>query len=116
MSFWWKIVHAGIVLVTLLAVAEMSQRYSRLRALLLWLPPVSVFAFVAGWSHYHELAASSRISLDIFLLAPFLLMYLPTLALAGRMRHGYWIAFTTGVVLAILVIGACYWLDPPTMI
>jgi glucose-6-phosphate-specific signal transduction histidine kinase len=115
MTFWWKIVHVGIVLVTLLAVSEVSQQYSRLKGLLLWLPPISIFAFVAAWSHYHELAASSRMGLQVMLLAPFLLVYLPTLALGGKLRYGYWLAFTTGVVLAILAIGACYWLEPATM-
>lgn len=102
---WWNIVKIGIAAVTIAIVSDVSQRFSRLGALLLTLPVVSIIAFVMTWAQHHDLVAVSRLSRETLVLVPLGLPFFIPLAFAEKLGLGFWSSFALGVILASVTIG-----------
>jgi len=62
MGILWNIVRVTIAAVTIVAVAEVSKKFPRYRALLLSLPIVTILAFVMSWYQHHPLPAISKLA------------------------------------------------------
>ena len=111
---WWTIVKATISAAVIVAVAEISQRYPRLGALLLTLPTVSILAFCMSWQQHQDLPAISRLARETLILVPLGLPFFLPLAFADRLGLGFWSASALGLVLASLSIGAWFAFGPRT--
>ncbi len=103
---WWTIVKTTISAALIVTVAELSQRYPRLGALLLTLPIVSIIAFVMSWQQHHDLPAASRLARETLILVPLGLPFFVPLAFADRMGLNFWSAMAMGGVAASLTIGS----------
>jgi hypothetical protein len=64
---------------TIVAVAELSKRYPRYRALLLSLPIVSILAFILSWFQHQDLPVISRLANEALVVVPLGLVTNPTL-------------------------------------
>ena len=108
----WTLTKAIIAATVIVTVAEISQRFPRLGALLLTLPVISILAFVLSWQQHHDLPAISRFAKETLILVPLGLPYFLPLAFADRLGLGFWSASALGVVLTTLTIGAWFVFGP----
>ena len=109
---WWTLAKATISAAVIVAVAEFSQRYPRLGALLLTLPIISILAFTMSWQQHQDLPAISRLARETLILVPLGLPFFLPLAFADRLGLGFWSASALGLVLASLFIGAWFAFGP----
>ncbi|MHB8972708.1 MAG: hypothetical protein ACYC3X_20190 [Pirellulaceae bacterium] len=109
---WWNVVRGLIAAVVVVAVAELSERYPRLGALVLTLPIVSILAFVMAWTQHRDMAAISRLAKETLVLVPLGLPVFVPLALAGRLGLGFGAALMLGILLASLLVGLWFWIGP----
>ena len=109
---WWTLVKAAISAAVIVAVAELSQRFPRLGALLLTLPIVSILAFVMSWQQQHDLPAISRLARETLVLVPLGLPFFLPLAFAERLGLSFWSATALGVVLVSFTIGTWFAFGP----
>ena len=110
----WLVLRACVAAAVVVAVAEVSNRFPRLGALLLTVPVVSVIAFVATWTKDGDLPAISRLARETLVLVPLGLPFFVPLAFADRLGLSFWSAFSAGLVLASATIGLRFWLGPRT--
>lgn len=108
----WTLVKAGIAAAVIVAVSELSQRSTRLGALLLTLPLVSILAFIMSWQQHHDLPAISRLARETLILVPLRLPFFVPLALAERLGLGFWSAAGIGMILAAATIGMWFIVEP----
>lgn len=108
----WTLVKAAISATVIVTVAELSQRFPRLGALLLTLPIVSVLAFVMSWTQSHDLPAVSRLAKETLILVPLGLPLFVPLAFADRWGLGFWSALALGIALACSTIGFWFGVGP----
>jgi hypothetical protein len=108
----WMLLRAGIAALTIVAVTEIAQRYSRLGALLLTLPTISIIAFVMVWIKYHDLPKVSGLAKETLILVPLGLPFFVPLAFADRFGIGFWTAILTGITMASITIASWFWLGP----
>ncbi|MGC1275885.1 MAG: hypothetical protein WBC44_19440 [Planctomycetaceae bacterium] len=108
----WLILRAFLAAAVVVAVAEVSHRFSRLGALLLTLPVVSIIAFVATWTKDADLPAISRLARETLILVPLGLPFFIPLAFADRLGLSFWPAFAAELMLASVAIGLWFWIGP----
>jgi len=109
---WWMLARAGIAAVTIVAVAEVAQRFPRLGALLLTLPVISIIAFVMTWTEYRDLTTISRLAKEMLVLVPLGLPFFVPLALAERCGLTFWPAVVVGIILSSTTVGLWFLLGP----
>jgi hypothetical protein len=112
MAWWQNIVRVAIAASIIVAVAELSRRYPRAGAVLLSLPLVSILAFLFGWFQHHDLPAISKVANETLILVPLGLPFFLPLAFAERFGLSFWMALSSGLLLASVTIGAWLWLAP----
>ena len=106
---WWRAIIAGLVVA---GVSELADRYSRLSALLLTLPIVSIIAFVAVWTKDHNLGSTTRLARETLILVPLGLPFFLPLAFSERLGLGFWASFVLGVFLASITISIWFLFGP----
>jgi hypothetical protein len=106
------LVKALLSAAVVVAVAEVSDRFPRLGALLLTLPLVSILAFVATWTKSGEMGTIARLSRETLVLVPLGLPFFVPFALADRTRLSFWPSFGLGLLLASLTVGAWFRFAP----
>jgi hypothetical protein len=109
---WWTTAKTAIAVVTILAVASVSQRWPRLGALLLTLPLISILAFIFLWTDQHRIGTISQLARETLILVPLGLPFFVPLAVADRYRLGFWTAFFLGVLFASVTIGCWLFVAP----
>lgn len=105
MNIGWNILRVAIASITIVAVAELSNRHPRLGALLLSLPLVSVLAFTMSWMQHRDITSLARMARDTLILVPLGLVFFIPLALAERLRLSFSVALAAGIVLTIASLG-----------
>jgi len=109
---YWTLVKVLISVTVVVAVSEVSSRFSRFGALLLALPLVSILAFFVTWIEDRDLAVVSRLARETLVLVPLGLPFFVPLAFAERWGLGFWPAIVLGIVLASTGTGLWLWLGP----
>lgn len=106
------LVKALLSAAVVVAVAEISDRFPRLGALLLTLPLVSILAFVLSWQQHRDLPAVARLARETLILVPLGLPFFLPLAFADRLGPGFWSATAAGAALATITIGLWFSFGP----
>jgi hypothetical protein len=86
MGIVWNVIRVAIVAVTVVAVAELSNRSPRYGAQLLSLPIVSILAFLASRLQHRDLPAVSRLARETQFLVPLGLPFFLPFALAEQLK------------------------------
>lgn len=106
MGILWNVLRVGIAAGIIVAVAELSKRFSRYGALLLSLPILSILAFVLSWLQHHDFPAISRMARENLVLVPLGLPFFIPLAFGERLGLGFWSSLIAGVVMAACTTGS----------
>jgi hypothetical protein len=112
----WMLIARGVIAgLVVIGVSALANRSPRLGAFLLTLPLVSILAFIATWSHEHDLPRIARVARETLVLVPLGLPFFVPLALADRIGLGFWPAFAAGLLLASITVGLWLWLGPASL-
>ena len=101
---FWAIAKALISAAVIVVVSEVSHRWPRFGALILTLPLVSILAFIVTWTRDHDLANISKLARETLILVPLGLPAFVPLALAEKLRLGFWSAGALGIAFAAILI------------
>ena len=112
MVILWNMIRVAVVVVIIVTVAEISRRYPRWGAILLSLPLVSILAFVASWFQHKDLPAISRVARETLFLVPLSLPFFLPFAFAQRLGLSFWGAFSAGICITSVFIGAWVYFSP----
>lgn len=104
------IVRFLIAAATIVAVAEISNRYPRAGALLLSLPIVSILALTFSWVQHHDLNALSKLARETIVFVVLGLPLFVPLAFAHRLHIGFWVALIVGIALAVMSVGLWFYI------
>lgn len=104
----WKYFLALGVLVGVTELAARSK--TRLAALVISLPLMSIVAYILVWQRDQDLLKLTSLARDTLILVPLGLPFFVPLAFAGKWGLGFWGAFWLGVVLAAVCISLWMWL------
>ena len=106
---WWRAIVAGLVVA---GVAEISNRYPRLGALLLTLPILSIVVFVLAWQKNQDIKTISTLSRETLILVPLGLPFFIPMATSQELGISFWPAFVLGLILASVTIGLWFAFSP----
>lgn len=106
------ILKARLSAAVVVAVAEISDRFPRLGALLLTLPLVSLLAFDPSRQQHRDLPAAARLARETPIVVPLGLPFFLPLAFADRIGLGFWSATAAGAALATITIGLWFAFGP----
>ncbi|HEX5103607.1 MAG TPA: hypothetical protein VFV87_07350 [Pirellulaceae bacterium] len=85
----WTVLRVLAATIIVVAVADVSQGYPRVGAVVLTLPVVSILAFLAAWFQHRDLPAVSKLARETLVLVPLGLPCFLPLAFAERLGLGF---------------------------
>jgi hypothetical protein len=98
---------AGLIVV---AVTEIARRYPRVAEVILAVPLIVFAVYAVMYLRDPDLAPISKMARQMLVLVPLSLPFFVPLAFAHRLHLTFWPAFTLGLALVILTVGAYLWL------